>query len=56
LVELTSRATIVLVPVLPTFGNERGDADRARSLLEDARNSAATNGYATIERRATAEL
>jgi DNA-binding SARP family transcriptional activator/tetratricopeptide (TPR) repeat protein len=36
--------------------NERGDADRARSLLEHARESAAIHGYATIGREATAEL
>jgi len=33
-----------------------GDADRARELLEQARESAATRGYATVERQAKAEL
>jgi hypothetical protein len=36
--------------------NEPGDAERARSLLELARDSAAAHGYAMVERRATAEL
>jgi hypothetical protein len=36
--------------------NEPGDADRARSLLEHARDSAATRGYAMVERQAMAEL
>jgi DNA-binding SARP family transcriptional activator/tetratricopeptide (TPR) repeat protein len=36
--------------------NESGDAHRARSLLEQARVSAATRGYATVERQAMAEL
>jgi hypothetical protein len=36
--------------------NEPGDAERARSLLEHARDSAATHGYGTVERLATAEL
>jgi DNA-binding SARP family transcriptional activator/tetratricopeptide (TPR) repeat protein len=36
--------------------NEPGDAERARSLLEDARDSAASWGYAMVERQATAEL
>jgi hypothetical protein len=33
-----------------------GDAERARALLEQARSSAATRGYAMVERRAKAEL
>jgi tetratricopeptide (TPR) repeat protein len=33
-----------------------GDENRARALLEEARASAATRGYALIERRAAAEL
>ena len=33
-----------------------GDADRARALLTQARNSAATQGYASVERRSTAAL
>ena len=33
-----------------------GDAERARALLEQARSSADTRGYATVERRARAEL
>jgi class 3 adenylate cyclase len=36
--------------------NEPGDADRARGLLEQARESAATRGYAMVERQANAEL
>ena len=36
--------------------NAPGDADRARSLLEHARDSAATRGYGMVQRRATAEL
>jgi hypothetical protein len=36
--------------------DEPCDADRARSLLEHARDIAATHGYATIERQARAEL
>jgi DNA-binding SARP family transcriptional activator len=36
--------------------NEPGDAHRARSLLEHARDSSATRGYATAERQAIAEL
>jgi DNA-binding SARP family transcriptional activator/tetratricopeptide (TPR) repeat protein len=36
--------------------NEPGDIERARSLLEHARDSAATGGYAMVERVATAEL
>jgi DNA-binding SARP family transcriptional activator/tetratricopeptide (TPR) repeat protein len=36
--------------------NELGDAVRARIVLEHARDSAATNGYALVERRAAAEL
>jgi tetratricopeptide (TPR) repeat protein len=36
--------------------NEPGDAHRARRLLEQARDTATTRGYATIERHATAEL
>jgi len=35
---------------------EPGDADRARSLLEHARDSGATRGYGSVERQATAEL
>jgi class 3 adenylate cyclase/tetratricopeptide (TPR) repeat protein len=33
-----------------------GDSDRARTLLEQARESAAARGYAMVERRASAEL
>lgn len=33
-----------------------GDTDRARVLLEQTRESAATRGYAMVERRAMAEL
>jgi tetratricopeptide (TPR) repeat protein len=33
-----------------------GDADRARQLLEQARESAAARGYAMVERQANAEL
>ncbi len=36
--------------------NGPGDPDRARSLLEQARESAASRGYALVERRAIAEL
>jgi hypothetical protein len=36
--------------------NGPGDTDRARELLEQARESAATRGYAMVERRASAEL
>jgi class 3 adenylate cyclase len=36
--------------------NGPGDADWARSLLEQARESAAARGYAMVERRASAEL
>jgi tetratricopeptide (TPR) repeat protein len=36
--------------------NESGDADRARSLLEEARDSGATHGYGMVERQATTEL
>ena len=36
--------------------NGPGDTDRARSLLEQARESAAARGYAMVERRASAEL
>jgi DNA-binding SARP family transcriptional activator/tetratricopeptide (TPR) repeat protein len=36
--------------------NAPGDADRARSLLEHARDRAATHGYGMVERRATAQL
>jgi tetratricopeptide (TPR) repeat protein len=36
--------------------NGPGDADRARILLEQARESAAARGYAMVERRASAEL
>jgi DNA-binding SARP family transcriptional activator len=36
--------------------NEPGDADRARSLLEQAHDSAATRGYAAVERQAIVEL
>ena len=36
--------------------NGPGDADRAQSLLEQARESAVSRGYATVERRASAEL
>jgi DNA-binding SARP family transcriptional activator len=36
--------------------NDPGDAERARSLLEHARDRAATRGYGTVERHATAEL
>jgi hypothetical protein len=33
-----------------------GDLDRARMLLEQARDAAVANGYAGVERRAAAEL
>jgi hypothetical protein len=33
-----------------------GDAERASELLEQARESAASRGYAMVERRANAEL
>jgi hypothetical protein len=36
--------------------NEPGDAERARALLEHARDSAATHGYGTVERQARTEL
>jgi tetratricopeptide (TPR) repeat protein len=36
--------------------NGPGDTDRARILLEQARESAAARGYAMVERRASAEL
>jgi class 3 adenylate cyclase/tetratricopeptide (TPR) repeat protein len=36
--------------------NGPGDADRARELLEQARESAAVHGYAMVERRANTEL
>ena len=36
--------------------NGPGDADRAWDLLEQTRESAATRGYAMVERRASAEL
>ena len=36
--------------------NGPGDADRARELLEQARESAAARGYAMVERRASVEL
>jgi tetratricopeptide (TPR) repeat protein len=36
--------------------NGPGDADRARELLEQARESGAARGYAMVERRASAEL
>jgi tetratricopeptide (TPR) repeat protein len=36
--------------------NGPGDTDRARSLLEQARESAAARGYALVERRTSAEL
>ena len=36
--------------------NRPGDADRARELLEQARESGAARGYAMVERRASAEL
>jgi hypothetical protein len=36
--------------------NQPGDADRARILLEKARDSGATRGYGMVERRATVEL
>ncbi len=36
--------------------NGPGDADQARSLLEQARETAASRGYALVERRAIAEL
>ena len=36
--------------------NGPGDADRARELLEQARESAAASGYAMVERQANAEL
>jgi hypothetical protein len=36
--------------------NRPGDTDRSRSLLEQARESAAARGYAMVERRASAEL
>ena len=36
--------------------NGPGDADRARILLQQARESAAARGYARVERRASAEL
>ncbi len=36
--------------------NGPGDTNRARSLLEQARESAAARGYAMVERRASAEL
>jgi tetratricopeptide (TPR) repeat protein len=36
--------------------NGPGDTDRARILLEQARESAADRGYAMVERRASAEL
>ena len=36
--------------------NGPGDADRARELLEQARESAAARGYAMVERQANAEL
>jgi tetratricopeptide (TPR) repeat protein len=36
--------------------NGPGDADRARELLEQARESAAARGYAMVERRANTEL
>jgi DNA-binding SARP family transcriptional activator len=36
--------------------NEPGDAERARSLLEHARDSAVTHGYGMVHRQAVAEL
>ena len=36
--------------------NGPGDADRARDLLEQARESAAARGYALVERQADVEL
>jgi DNA-binding SARP family transcriptional activator/tetratricopeptide (TPR) repeat protein len=36
--------------------NEPGDPDRARSLLQQARDRAATRGYGMVERQAMAEL
>ena len=41
--------------MLRTRGGQ-GDADRARQLLEQARESAAARGYAMVERHANAEL
>jgi hypothetical protein len=36
--------------------DQPGDADRARSLLEEARRVAAAQSYAVVERRAVAAL